>query len=44
MQDALAVKMEAERRRYEELKAELQAWAAGLTVACLAATHAFYGR
>lgn len=44
LQDALAAKVEAERQRYEELKAELQAWAAGLTVACLAATFAFYGR
>ena len=36
--------MAAEQQRYEELKAELQAWAAGLTVVCLAATFAFYGR
>ncbi|KAL4427151.1 hypothetical protein ABPG77_001155 [Micractinium sp. CCAP 211/92] len=43
-QDALAAKVAAERARYDELKAELQAWAAGLTVACLAATFAFYGR
>lgn len=43
-QDALAAKLAAEQQRYEELKAELQAWAAGLTVACLAATYAFYGR
>ncbi|KAL4459164.1 hypothetical protein ABPG75_014029 [Micractinium tetrahymenae] len=43
-QDALAAKVAAERARYEELKAELQAWAAGLTVVCMAATFAFYGR
>lgn len=42
--DALAAKVEAERVRYEELKQELQAWCAGLTAACLAATFAFYGR
>ena len=43
-QEALDAKVEAERRRYDELKAELQAWASGLTLACLAATFAFYGR
>ena len=39
-----AAALEAEERRYEELKAELQAWAAGLTAACLGITFAFYGR
>lgn len=44
LQDALAAKVEAEQRRYDELKKELQAWAAGLTLVCFAATLAFYGR
>ncbi|GAB4813108.1 hypothetical protein N2152v2_000154 [Parachlorella kessleri] len=39
-----AAVVEAEERRYEELKAELQAWAAGLTAACLGITFVFYGR
>ena len=43
-QDALAAKVAAEKARYDELKAELQAWAAGLTVVSLTATYAFYGR
>eukprot|EP00887_Chlorella_sp_A99_P006999 scaffold2.g6999.t1 len=41
---AQAERLAAERDRYEQLKAELQAWAAGLVAACLAATYAFYGR
>ncbi len=39
-----AAVLAAEERRYEELKAELQAWATGLTAACLAITYIFYGR
>ncbi|KAL4854162.1 hypothetical protein ACK3TF_005015 [Chlorella vulgaris] len=42
--EALAAKVAEERRRYDELKQELQAWAAGLTAVCLATTFAFYGR
>ena len=41
---AQAAVLAAERARYEQLKADLQLWAAGLTAACLAATCAFYGR
>ena len=43
-QDELEAKLAAEAARYEELKQELQAWALGLTAACLSATFAFYGR
>ena len=42
-EEALA-KREAERARYEQLKAELQTWAAVMTAVGLAATYAFYGR
>lgn len=41
---ALQATRDAEQARYEQLKAELQAWAAGLTAVCLVATFAFYGR
>lgn len=39
-----AAALAAERERYDQLKAELQAWAAGLTIVCFSATFAFYGR
>lgn len=39
-----AVRLEMERKRYEELKRELQQWAVALTALCLAATYVFYGR
>lgn len=39
-----AAEAEAERVRYEEMKNELQLWAAGLTTVCFAATLTFYGK
>eukprot|EP00890_Picochlorum_soloecismus_P000866 jgi/Picsp_1/1780/NSC_05251-R1_atp synthase protein i len=45
---AAAVDMEeriqAEEKRYEQLKLELQTWSLGLTALCLGSTFVFYGR
>ena len=41
---ALAAEAAAEQERYDELKAQLQAWCLGTTVVCFIATLAFYSK
>jgi len=41
--EELEALIQRERLEFEAMKVEIQAWAAGLTIACLAATFTFYG-